>query len=138
MNQYLVKALLSRQGKSATLRFVPLEIFELWKQHMQNNHDYQVRLVQVSLWVGTRESENDAPKPAGSPKEPVVKVSISKKVGGVEVPVERYFPEADVDRVLPKFLAHYGLTSADSMDAARVRMERGIFLPSEDVFEDEL
>jgi hypothetical protein len=117
---------------------VPLEIFELWKQHMQNNHDYQVRLVQVSLWVESGESDNAAQKTAGNPKEPVVKVSISKKIGGLDVPVERYFAEADVDRILPKFLAHYGLTSADSMDAARVRLERGVFLPSEDVFEDEL
>jgi len=138
MNQYLVKALLSRQGKSATLRFVPLEIFELWKNHMQNNHDYQVRLVQVSLWVETGESDNAAPKILGNAKEPVVKVSINKKVGGVDVPVERYFAEADVERVLPKFLAHYGLTDADSMDAARVRLERGVFLLSEDVFEDDL
>ncbi len=138
MNLYLVKALLSRQGKSATLRFIPLEIFELWKTHMQNTHDYQVRLVQVSLWVASEEAGDALPRTPGGGRELVVRVSISRKVSGIDVPAERYFAEADLDRVLPKFLAHYGLTSADSMDTARVRIERGVLLPSEDVFEDEL
>jgi hypothetical protein len=104
---------------------------------MQNTHDYQVRLVQVSLWVEAKESGDPATKAAGGAREPVVRVSVRRKISGIEVPVERYFAEADVDRVMPKFLAHYGLTSADSMDEAQVRLERGIFLPSEDVFEDE-
>ncbi len=135
---YLVKALLSRQGTPATLRFIPLEIFDLWKTHMQKAHDCQVRLVQVSLWVATDEDADEATRPPGGAREPVVKVSICRKMSGVSIPVERFFAEEDLSRVLPKFLSHYGLTSADSMDVARVRLERGVLLPTEDMFEDEL
>ncbi len=138
MTLYLAKALLSRQGTPGTLRFIPLEIFDLWKTHMQNAHDYQVRLVQVSLWVATEEPQEEEPRTAAGAREPVVRVSIYRKVSGVEVPVERYFAEEDLDRVLPKFLAHYGLTSADAMGASRVRIKKGVLLPPEDLFEDEL
>jgi len=138
MTLYLAKALLSRQGTPATLRFIPLEIFDLWKTHMQNAHDYQVRLVQVSLWVATEEPVDEASRALVAAREPVVRVSIFRKVSGVDVPVERYFAEEDLDRILPKFLSHYGLTSADAMGASRVRMKRGVLLPPEDMFEDEL
>jgi hypothetical protein len=138
MNKYLVKALVSRQGESASVRFVPMDIFELWKAHMQHTHDYQIRPLQVSLWVATEALDDATMRTAGIVREPVVKVSVVKKVGTFDVPVERYFSEADMNSILPKFLAHYGLKSADSMDTARVRLTRGFLLPSEDVFEDEL
>ncbi len=138
MTLYLAKALLSRQGTPATLRFVPLEIFDLWKTHMQNTHDCQVRLVQVSLWVATEGTPQETQRTAAGAKEPVVKVSITRSISGVDVPVERYFAEEDLDRVLAKFLSHYGLTSADSMDAAHVQLERGVLLPPDAVFDDEL
>ena len=138
MTLYLAKALLSRQGTPATLRFIPLEIFDLWKTHMQNAHDYQVRLVQVSLWVATDQDSGEASRQPAGAKEPVVRVSIFRKVSGIDVPVERYFAEEEIEGVLPKFLAHYGLKSADAMGTSQVRLKRGVLLPPEDMFEDEL
>ncbi len=138
MTLYLAKALLSRQGTPATLRFIPLEIFDLWKTHMHNAHDYQVRLVQVSLWVATDQDADEAVRQPAGAREPVVRVSIFRKVSGIDVPVERYFAEEDLERVLPKFLAHYGLTSADAMGTSQVRLKRGVLLPPEDMFEDEI
>ncbi len=138
MTQYLAKALLSRQGTPGTLRYVPLEIFDLWKTHMHKAHDYQVRLVQVALWVATDEPAEEADRTSTGAREPVVRVSILRKVSGVDVPVERYFAEDDLERVLPKFLSHYGLTSADAMGNSQVRLKHGVLLPPEDVFEDEL
>src|SRR3974377_1917646 len=107
MNKYLVKALVSRQGESASVRYVPMDIFELWKAHMQNTHDYQIRPLQVSLWVATEALDDATLRTPGTVREPVVKVSVVKKVGTFDVPVGRCFSEADMNSILPKFLSHY-------------------------------
>jgi len=139
LNKYLVKALVSQEGKSASLRFIPLEIFDLWKSYMQNVHDYLVRALQVSLWVPVEALEGPSPAHfAAGQREAVVNVSLKKKVGSVTMPVERYFAEEELDKILPRFLAHYGIQADDAQCRSRVQTMRGYFLQPEVMFEDEL
>ena len=138
MNKFLVKALVSHEGRPASLRFVPLEIFELWKAHMQNTHDYQVRTVQVSLWVAAGAAEEAAsPRDSAPPREAVVSVLLRKKAGTASIPVERFFAEEEIERILPRFLSHYGIRADDPVGMAEVRIQRGFFLRPEEMFEDE-
>ncbi len=136
MNKYLVKALVAREGKPASFRFVPLEIFDLWKGHMQNSYHYRVTAVEVSLWIAA-DSPESRQGISDTRAERVAKVSLTKHVGQVGMPVERYFLEEDLDKVLPVFLAHYGILCKDPKAMAGVGIRRGFFLQPEEVFADE-
>jgi hypothetical protein len=136
MNKYLVKALVAKEGKPASLRFVPLEIFDLWKSHMQSAYHYRVSAVEVSLWISADPTESELVL-AGSRGERIIEVRLSKKIGTVAMPVERYFLEEDMMRLLPTFLAHYGIDSSNADAMARVHFQRGYFVQPEEVFQDE-
>jgi hypothetical protein len=136
MNKYLVKALVAKEGKPASLRFVPLEIFDLWKSHMQSAYHYRVSAVEVSLWISADPTESELVL-AGSRGERIIEVRLSKKIGTVAMPVERYFLEEDMMRLLPTFLAHYGIDSSNADAMARVHFQRGYFVHPEEVFQDE-
>jgi hypothetical protein len=135
-NKYLVKALISRPGQSASVRFVPLEIFDLWKSHMCHTHDYQITAVQTSMWVRASDELSEQFRYSG--REAVVGVFLKKKVGSVAMPVERYFSQDEVDRILPKFLSHYGISTADSAAMSQVSIVRGFFLAPDEVFSEDV
>lgn len=136
MSKYLVKALMSRQGGSSSIRFVPLEIFDLWKSHMKNTYDCQITAVEISLWVAAEPSAGNEPEGRQRPhSEPVIEVTLRKKVGAALMPIERFVSRDEIGRVLPKLLLHYGLPPA-AASTPDVSLRGGFFLAPGDIFDD--
>jgi len=133
VGKYLVKARVEREGGATSVRFVPLEIFDLWKTHMKANHGSEIAAVQISLWVV---AESGGQALAGTPiaaRERVVEVRFVKKVGPATMPVERYIAHEELDRVLPILLSHYGIRIEDA-EHAGVVLRPGFFLSHDEIF----
>jgi hypothetical protein len=134
VGKYLVKARVEREGsRGDSIRFVPLEIFDLWKSHMKATHGCEISTVQISLWVV---AESGGAALAGTPsasRERVVEVRFVKKVGSATMPVERYIPQDDLETVLPILLAHYGIRIEDAEDSGVV-LRPGFFLSHDEIF----
>src|SRR4051812_45892074 len=96
------------QGESAQdLRYVPAAEFELWRHYMETKHARPVAVEEVSVWVPETPRVWDDHFDADAP-EPVVRVRFEKPgIGGVMVPVERFFPAETFPMAKAALLAHY-------------------------------
>ncbi|MFH1681688.1 MAG: hypothetical protein ABIH26_13735 [Candidatus Eisenbacteria bacterium] len=97
-------------GSSRTPRYVPLEIFNLWKRLMEERHGFGVADPVVSLWFEKGEaSESSRAIVAHEPVTQFELFYLSEKDGLLRREV-RYFPSADqkeYGRIRDLFLAHY-------------------------------
>jgi hypothetical protein len=105
----MVKCFLARNaGDEGSVRYVPLEIFQLWRFLMERVHRLQVTNTTVSLWVPQEDFDAGEPDAAGAQPEPVIEVKFqyleSAEVGR---PVTRYFPEANFDQIYQYFRRHF-------------------------------
>jgi hypothetical protein len=93
-------------GTAATLRYVPLAEFELWRYFMETKHARQVTVEAVSVWLPEEPSVwNSGFTP--DELEPVLRVRMEKPgPHGVPVPVERYFPAETYPLAQERLLAH--------------------------------
>lgn len=125
MPRYIVKAVVSRIGSPPTTRFIPLELFELWKSHMKFAYGFDVAEVQGGEWrpaqsATARDSDVDG-------SYLVVEVIVAGQIRGVPSRVERFFPASELTDILPKFLAHYGIDSGRPEQMSSVQIIQGIF-----------
>jgi hypothetical protein len=95
---------------SKTSRFVPLDIFELWKFLMEVKHNFHVSGGVTSLWFERNAASESSY--AGIEYEPVTQVEIFYfcDSDGMLHQQIRYFPAADeqaYEKVRAAFLSHY-------------------------------
>jgi hypothetical protein len=94
-------------SSDATLRYVPLAEFELWKHLMETRHRRMVSVEAVSIWV----AEDAARWNSGFAAEdlqPVLRVHLELPgPHGVPIPVERYFPAETYPQAQEALLGHY-------------------------------
>ena len=127
MQRNIVKAMVSRTGCPATARFVPLEIFELWKSHMSSAYGYDVADEQTGHWSPSRERATADDAVDGG--DAVVEVIVTKLVSGIPTQVERFFLGSELTDILPKFLSHYGIDPDRPEQMSSVRIIQGVLSP---------
>jgi hypothetical protein len=112
-------------GTAATLRYVPLAEFELWRYFMETKHARQVTVEAVSVWLPEEPSVwNSGFTP--DELEPVLRVRMEKRgPHGVPVPVERYFPAETYPLAQERLLAHI----ADLEERHSLVATPGYFVP---------
>ena len=97
--------------KLATLRYVPLAEFGLWKHLMETRHRRRVRVESVSLWISEdpfRWSSGFEPDDL----EPVLRVRLEIPGPlGKPVPIERFFPAETYPEARAALLSHFGRAS---------------------------
>ncbi|MBZ0270661.1 hypothetical protein K8I61_01385 [bacterium] len=117
----MVRCFLSRsEDEAGDVRYVPLEIFTLWRFLMERVHNLVVGDPVVAAWVPEQ--------PAGGKGDPVVEVSFKYlEREGVGRPVTRYFPEDGFDEIFGYFRKHF--VESNIMDG--VRRRKGFFLATD-------
>ena len=102
----MVRCFLSKEPEeSGDIRFVPLEIFTLWRFLMERVHNLHVQSPVVSVWI-PKEMQEDAAKT--EKVESVIEVSFKyMERESVGRPVTRYFPEENFDRIFGYFRKHF-------------------------------
>jgi hypothetical protein len=113
--------MVSRAGQDPTVRYVPLDIFELWKSHMAAAYGYDVTSESIGTW--TAEAHGGAAD--DSRDEAVAEVTVTRRTGEIESQAERFFSCAELEMILPRFLAHYGIDAADPVQMAAVAVTPG-------------
>jgi hypothetical protein len=100
--------LLGRDETSVrALRYVPLAEFGLWKHLMETRHRRQVSIESISVWVAEDPARWNSGF-AAEDLEPVLRVRLEMPgLGGVRVPVERFFPAETYPEAQEALLSHY-------------------------------
>lgn len=122
-NRYLVKAMISRSGQDPAPRYVPLEIFELWKSHMATAYGYHVTSASIGTWTPDDPAGSVAGIDSGG--EGVAEVSVARLRGTIHDRADRFFSCAELAVILPRFVAHYGIDAADPAQMAAVSVTPG-------------
>ncbi len=115
----------------ASPRFVPLDIFNLWKSLMEERHHFEVSDPKASLWFERGAATESSY--AGIEYEPVTQVELfyfAEEDGMLHQEV-RYFPssdEADYDRIKDAFTAHYRNHKSHGNGDPKLNENLGVFI----------
>ena len=124
----IVRCRLSGESEevTATLRYVPLSEFGLWKHLMESKHHRQVSVESVSIWIAEDAARWNSGFQAED-LEPVLRVRIDVSgPQGVCIPVERYFPAETYPLAQEALLRHFqGASKPERMVATP-----GYFVPA--------
>ena len=136
----IVRCVVCKRGSGhscSSVRYVPLEIFRLWKHLMTDRHGFDVADECLSLWFDIDGDPNITY--AESNYEQVTRVSLRvySESDAMFHEVTRYFPTNSYPAIRPLFLSHYEAASdeAASDEAAhssRIQETRGVWLRRED------
>lgn len=112
--QKIVRCEVGRPGREPYgVRFIPLEIFGMWKYLMEHKHQFEVRTEEPSLWL---ELDPIAPiEAARGSVEPVTELQlfVVTPSQGILQEVRRYLPSTEVEVVRPVLLRHYASAAGD-------------------------
>jgi hypothetical protein len=102
----MVRCFLSKNNEeSGDVRYVPLEIFTLWRFLMERVHNLTVNAPVVSVWVPEFAYDQS---PENKSAEPVIEVRFKySERGGIGRPVTRYFPEDNFEQIFGYFKRHF-------------------------------
>jgi hypothetical protein len=92
---------------TATLRYVPLSEFGLWKHLMESKHHRAVSVESLSIWIAEDAARWNSGFQAED-LEPVLRVRLDVSgPAGVSIPVERYFPAETYPLAQEALLRHF-------------------------------
>ena len=106
----IVRCVVSRNGQEAgegSVRYVPLEIFELWQIVMRDRHGFKVEDDCISLWFDIDGDPNVTYADANYDKVVRLSLSLYSEKDGMFKTVTRYFPSDSYPEIKPRFLSHY-------------------------------
>ncbi|MCB1152743.1 hypothetical protein KDL45_03760 [bacterium] len=119
----------SDPGDDATLRYVPFEIFRLWRYLMEEVKGFRIEAFELGLWVDEEMASRNTHLTSGVPSDPVMEVSFTYGAHGeVGRPVIRYFPKDSFERIMQIFLRNF---RKENIHGA-TRQVQGYFLPVDD------
>lgn len=111
----MIKCYLARDPQEkGTVRFVPLEIYEMWRFLMERVHHFTVQEPRVAYWV-TKEYYDDLPlEEKRYHAEPVTEIRFKyMESNDMGKPISRYFPDENFDEI-------YGYFSKNFPDESRM------------------
>ncbi len=137
----LLKCHLSRKGNrsaqgsetgNGNTRYVPVDIFNLWRHYMQNRHGFALDVPEVSYWVDDEALMEWAEQVSPDRLETVIELSFYAYSQDVEtsVPVVRYIAADDYAESKDFLLRHYPsiLAPPGLTHAAGLVERRGYFI----------
>ncbi|MFH1312024.1 MAG: hypothetical protein ABIJ00_02245 [Candidatus Eisenbacteria bacterium] len=106
----IVRCMVSRNGSNGgekSVRYIPLEIFELWKIVMTERHEFKIDDDCISLWFDIDGDPNVTYADANYNKVVRLSLSLYSEKHGMFKTVTRYFPSDSYHEIKPCFLSHY-------------------------------
>jgi hypothetical protein len=129
-SERLVKCEVSKgAGAGAgSVRYVPSEIFGLWRHLMRSKHGFEVKEGQASLWVDVEEKPEAAYSETQYDRVLEVSLLFYSEKDGMFDRVRRYFPLEDYPRLRDVFLSHYMDEAMAGGVSPQVKEKRGIWI----------
>lgn len=132
----IVRCLVSRpddRSPAKSVRYVPLEVFELWRNLMTCKHDFKVEEDCVSLWFDIDGDPSVTYADANYEKVVRVLLSVYSQEDGMFRRITRYFPAGSYSEIKPRFLSHYARYFDDSAFPPRIDETHGVWLKRHDL-----
>jgi hypothetical protein len=131
----IVRCTIAKTGDGSTarsVRYVPLEIFQLWKHLMTHRHGFTIHDDYASLWFDIDGDPNVTY--AASNYERVVRLSlwVYSESTGMFREITRYFPHDSYGEIKPRFMAHYSSYFTASKFPPRTLEIHGVWLKPHD------
>ena len=116
------------EAGAGSARYIPLEIYDLWKNLMIARHGFSDEEDCTSLWFDI--DGDPHVNYADSNYHKVVRLSvwIYSESDGMFRKVTRYFPLEGYDDIKPRFLAHYNGHLSDDRFPGRIEETHGVWL----------
>jgi hypothetical protein len=115
-----------------SLRFVPLEIFHLWKHLMTETHGFDVRDETVSIWFDIDGDPNVSYSEANYEKVTRFSMLVYRENDGMYHKVTRYFPSDGYSEIRPRLLSHYACYMDSPQFPPRIEETCGVWLKRAD------
>jgi len=118
--------------REESVRYVPLDVYDLWKLLMTHKHGFQVGQECLSLWFDIDGDPNVTY--SDSNYEKVVKLSLSvySDSDGMFRRITRYFPAVSYGQIKPHFLSHYAQCFKAARFPPHVEETWGVWLKREE------
>ena len=118
----------SESAGTATVRFVPLEIFGLWEFLMRNKHRFEVTRSIASLWIDVDETPEAAYGENQYERVTEVQLLRYSEQDGMFSRVSRYFPTSEYPVLKELLLRHYESVSDPSAPQLQLKEREGIWI----------
>jgi hypothetical protein len=115
-----------------SIRYVPLDVFDLWRFLMKEKHGFRVETDCVSLWFDIDGDPHVTYSDRNYDKVVRIKLRVYSTEEEMFREVVRYFPAEDYERIKPHFLSHYGSYFASSGFAPAIEETSGVWLKTEE------
>jgi hypothetical protein len=109
-------------------RYVPLDVYDLWKHMMASRHGFEIVEEQVSLWFDIDGDPHVSYSDADYEKVMRLSLWVYSDRDRMFRKVVRYFPEGDYPDIKPAFLSHYEEPRNHSQWAARLEERSGVWV----------
>jgi hypothetical protein len=111
-----------------SIRYVPLDVFDLWKHLMTCRHGFEILEEQVSLWFDIDGDPNVSYSDADYEKVLRLSMYVYSDRDHMYRKVVRYFPESDYSGIRSTFLSHYDEPRSHAHFAPRIEELRGVWV----------
>ena len=115
-----------------SVRFVPLEIFHLWKHLMTGKHDFAVCDESVSIWFDIDGDPNVSYSDANYVKVLRLSLMVYSEKDGMYHKITRFFPADSYQDIKPHILAHYSRYFQVPQFPPRIEETHGVWLRRDD------
>lgn len=127
----VVRCRVSKNGcgpPEESTRYIPLDVFDLWKHLMTSRHGFEIVDEEVSLWFDI-DGDPHVTYPE-SDYDKVLRLSlwIYSDRDRMFRKVVRYFPQSDYPDIRPAFLSHYEEPCNHSRFEPRIEERWGVWL----------
>jgi hypothetical protein len=127
-SQKLVRCEIGRAGSSeASVRYIPLDIYGMWKYLMLHKHQFDVKAAVPSLWVELEEAGGLALEESRVERVTEVRLYV---FNDRESMLSEFFNDTattEIYTVRPVLLKHYGSASAGGNQESRWRERQGVW-----------
>ena len=131
----IVRCKVSRDGEDGppeSVRFVPLEVFRLWKHLMTGKHNFAVRDECVSIWFDIDGDPNVSYSDANYEKVIRFSLLVYSDKDGMYHKITRFFPTDSYEEIKPRLLSHYSAYFDSAQFPPRIEETCGVWLKRDD------
>ncbi|MFZ1946900.1 MAG: hypothetical protein WAW06_05090 [bacterium] len=111
-----------------SVRYVPLEIFDLWKHLMTEKHSFSVSDETVSIWFDIDGDPNVSYSEANYEKVTRLSLLVYSERDGMYHKITRYVPSDGYAEIRPRILSHYSRYFDSPQFPPRIEEACGVWL----------
>ena len=129
----MVRSLVRRRGSSAppSLRFIPLDVFGLWRFLMEARHGFELLEARASIWIDLEDQADMSVSAGQFERVDEVCLHVYSEKDGMFQRICRYFRTEERDRLTGVLLRHYAPHVYEDARRPQIGERAGIWIVRE-------